>query len=81
MVMHVTLINASPKIHVEKFFGRTSMKKKHDTVCIAIFLLAQIFYNFTELYYSTMSCFLSYCTLLKRFDSCIFDGLVSCLCV
>lgn len=44
--MHVTLINASPKIHVEKFFGRTSMKKKHDTVCIAIFLLAQIFLQF-----------------------------------
>lgn len=79
--MHVTFFQRLPKIHVEKFFGRTSMKKKHDIVCIAIFQLAQKIYNFTELYYSTMSCFLSYCTLMKRFDSCIFDGLVSCLCV
>lgn len=39
--MHVTLFDVSPKNHIEKFFGRTSMKKKHDTVCIAIFLLVQ----------------------------------------
>ncbi len=53
--MHVTLLNASPKI-TEMFFGRTSMKKKHDTICIATFLLAQNFIKmyFTEMYYYVM---------------------------
>lgn len=50
--MHV--LNASPKKIV--LFCCTSMKKMHDTVCIAIFLLAQKFLimYFTELYQHVM---------------------------
>lgn len=78
--MHVTLLITSPKITKKcfVFFGRTSLKKMHETVCIAIFIFAQHKKKkyFTKLYY--MPCFLKFCTQLKRFDIgyFIYDGLV-----
>lgn len=44
-----------PKNHTEMFFGRTSMKKMHDIICIAIFLPAQ---KILKLYFTEMYCVL-----------------------